>query len=143
MFTEPIEVSDDRVLSLLEEAVDLKGEDYVYSPPATYSTEKTCFNVHLTEPGKVKPGCLIGHWMWLLDPERFESAQWATGEDTNSNLISTSAASGMLLEHFNVQVSREAEQALSLAQQQQDTGSTWGQAIIGAKATLRAEVSAS
>ncbi|MFF5471025.1 hypothetical protein [Streptomyces achromogenes] len=122
-----IELTLDRVKELLNEAVAEKGADYVYTTPdgkqGTPEYQPTCLYVHGD-----KPGCIVGHALHragvslslLLEEE----------QDDASSVLRSLAQLGVLSYTDGV------SQLLYEAQQRQDHGTSWGEAVQQALAEL-------
>lgn len=116
----------DETLSLLRAAVELKGEDYVYTNPngemATIDGGITdCFYVDESGDDAV-PSCIVGHVFHamgipVLDMLKIE------GSSVNSDVTED------LLRDNSIQVTPRATRLLYSAQDLQDSGHTWGEAV--------------
>lgn len=131
-------IDRDRALALLRQAVEQKGEDYVYPSGDPYSVgTKTC-----TYERDGEPSCLVGHVLFIAgvpvevlarldqygETEFRTLAYGSTCEDDDGN-------EEVLQEpvlHEYAALTEEAVEALSAAQDTQDRGRTWGQALLRA-----------
>lgn len=119
-----IEITLDDALRLLTEAVEEKGEDYVYSnnsgerADTEYSID--CQYVHV-QKGEFVPGCGVGNALhragvsldWLSDHESYGAR----------NVL------GMLRDDGILTANRTVEEFLSAFQSRQDRGDTWGESL--------------
>lgn len=94
--------------ALLVRAIEEKGADYVYPRP----NAGQCYYFHDTN----EPGCLIGTVLAYLG---FDSSEVREGCSASENIPGLIPITPM-----------EVTDALFHAQEMQDTGSTWGQALI-------------
>lgn len=97
--------SDEEVAAAIRKVVAEAGSDYVYPPAAA------------GEPCRYSDGyggCVVGRAIRLLDPE--------------IELVEDTAVSGQHLALHDV-ISGEAEEALQRAQNRQDEGWPWGEAL--------------
>lgn len=114
----------DDALAALRAAVEAKGEDYTYvnrhGEPA--SPDVSCYYTHPTADGGWEPGCIVGHvlvgWGVSLDDLRAHEGDGAGGVCT----------------HLGIPIA--VAQTLSLAQQEQDAGGTWGEALRQAESGI-------
>jgi hypothetical protein len=121
------------VTRLMEEAVALKGEDYVYEQPTSNPDDilsPTCYYVWDNQPS-----CIVGHVLYaagvpLDDLHEHEGnaalmvaaaliPEWNDGKDDSSRVGPTRLV-----------------RALDKAQSAQDSGSTWGEALRAFKEEL-------
>jgi hypothetical protein len=104
------------VLAELQEIV--KGrEGFVYKAPE--DCEGTCVNFHMGEPS-----CLVGHWLAMHGVT--QGFLW------KHNISVAATVTDLFCGNANVmpiQVDEPARKLLVLAQQRQDSGSTWGNAV--------------
>lgn len=119
------------VLEALEEAVAEKGEDYKYEFPEDADGE--C--VYSTHDGA--PSCIVGYVVKRLDPELFERLHTAEWEEVDEGERDTPYVFGwwMYTEGQDLD-ERPAHKALIAAQNKQDGGHTWGEALERAKEVL-------
>lgn len=111
-----IELTLDQALELLDRAVELKGADYVYPRPALDSpgAGNGCFYLHADGPG-----CIVGHVL-----------HWAglTNEELSS--IEGAKAGGVGRRVPRLHMDERVGDLLAHVQSEQDTGETWGAAVI-------------
>jgi hypothetical protein len=92
-------------------------EGYVYKAPE--DCEGTCVNFHMGEPS-----CLVGHWLAMHGvTQGFLRKHNISVEATVTDLFCGNA------HVMPIQVDEPAHRLLVLAQQRQDSGSTWGNAV--------------
>lgn len=108
------------VQEALKESVEEKGADYVYPYAKGLGACKYAEN-------DGSPSCIVGHVLAKLDPEMFAKVKEAEGRESGSFPVS------MLLDaeefYSEVELSFPLVTALASAQNMQDTGSTWGEAL--------------
>lgn len=121
-----IEITAERALELLREVVAEYGEDYVYVNPQGQRAgddddngdQASCWYVHGD-----KPGCIAGH-VYHRAGLSLETLK----------LMENNGASHP---GFRQRVTGEGPTILSIAQDRQDKGETWGQALRAAVQTAR------
>lgn len=128
-----IKINNDNVLELLKQAVDTRGEDFVYS-----SDSRGCFYAPLSQEmadkylsgtlseydNRRKTGCLIGTMFKVLGVPDEILEKYTDGGYVAS-----------LVDHLNkdnaapnVQIDEDSLRTLQHAQHEQDAGGSWGQA---------------
>lgn len=117
-----IEVSDEDVLETLREVVAGR-EEFVYETPGN---DGRCYYVHYSADGNKAPGCLVGHVLHRLGGSLtgMESAEFEEPSGASS-------AAG-------IQLTYRSELALAMAQEAQDSGLPWGEALSEAEAEFGA-----
>ena len=105
------------VLAELREIIRFR-EGYVYEAPV--GTAGTCVNF---DP-EGNPSCLVGHWLALhgITGAFFRDADIPTSATVTDLFCGNAHVMPM-------QVDEDARHLLLLAQQRQDSGSTWGNAV--------------
>lgn len=139
------------VQKALDDAVALKGENYRYSDEfgdgdCTYSTKPG--------DGEQRPACIVGHVIYQLDRDAFNSIaknEWKlgkvylvseegyeTGETTAAWLPDPRTVDG--IKDYGVSVIEDADDGVMLllgfAQSLQDAGRPWGKAVKTARENL-------
>lgn len=115
-----IELSDDKVKSLLREIVDEFGRDYVYKWP---HAADACLYVHKVEDGfdETKPGCIVAQVLHRAGV----SLEYMEGyEGRGANILLFALENDAALS-----VSSQSAWALRNIQQDQDLGVSWGEAV--------------
>lgn len=116
----------------LDEAVKEKGADYLYEPPSgdvcSYSDREG------------NPSCIVGHVIAKLNPEAFQKIaenEWYTlyddEEDTYPIVKEANVRHIELTFGVELGFTDKAENLLLLAQDRQDRGIHWGEAVQIAK----------
>lgn len=110
-------IGADEALAALEAVVAEGGEDYVY-PDEEKDHDGMCRYVR--KDGT--PSCIVGHVVTLLDPELLP-------------LLATKEGAAALSLGFpdKLHFTNQAAQVLDAAQQEQDNGKTWGEALAYAR----------
>lgn len=119
-----IEIDYDKAIELLERAVAEKGADYVYASFAkeVSKNDSTCLYV---DPETGAPSCIVGHVVSYLDSDLLpEISEWETEATDDTTVFSLAGRLEDRL-HFT----ERALATLTLAQQSQDNGITWGRAL--------------
>lgn len=118
-------LSTEQAMAALEVVVAEAGEDYVYeSPRHMQGGDESCFYVHRDPDGSdARPGCLVGTALHRLGVPLGELEKHE-GTDAFT-----------MLWHITDLPDR-ARGAFSGAQEAQDTGETWGEALRQAKRVL-------
>jgi hypothetical protein len=119
-------VSGEQVLKLLEQVTAEKGTDYRY-PEELFLKSNVCVN--FTSDGQ--PSCIVGHVLPKLGVD-YEIAV-AYEIDGGSSAASTVRT---LEEYGHTGFTHEALAALATAQNFQDFGWTWGEAVEAARASV-------
>lgn len=104
------------VIDTLRSIVEEYGQDYVY-PAAKTGDVCTYANSDGT------PSCIVGHFISRIDPEGFKKV--ANMEASEGESFSPDAA----LKYAGILYDTESDYALSEAQDAQDSGQTWGDAL--------------
>mgnify|MGYP003441213565 CR=1 FL=1 len=110
----------DDVLNATRKIVEEKGGDYRYDPEGhgcLYAADGT-------------PSCLVGHVINALDPEAFTILAGMEADRSMSMPAVELRDGDWLAEDF---WSDDAEVAMQAAQDAQDSGLTWGQAVYAAE----------
>ena len=119
-----IELTFDRALELAKQAVEERGEDYVYSPPKDDEGNEidSCVYVH-----NGAPSCLVGEVMFRA------------GVPLEAMLLhNESNVNGLVMElDAIVQVDTRTEFILSGMQGEQDNGTPWGRSVSRAVESLK------
>ena len=124
-------ITRDQLLTAFQNAVDLKGEDYVYRPFKVASGSIECVYAKDGEPS-----CIVGYAINELDPEAFKKvAEWekTVHEDSNvspwgSSDVDAVAAAGL------VEFEPDALELAEKVQYMQDRSEPWGDALAKAVA---------
>ncbi len=118
-----IEIDGPKALELLAEAVEAKGEDYVY-PRGDFDG---CSYVRDDQPS-----CLVGHALFRagLGVDVLRALDVGDYGDSDSAIGEVCKVSADL---FGFAVTDAAERALRVAQASQDCGVPWGEALEAAK----------
>lgn len=111
----------DGAIRSLREVVFEKGPDYVYRRVEAYGFQGACVN--FTEDGE--PSCIVGHVFGLLG---------LTGEKALEVGVASTAIASVSCEllnrsDFEWTFTDGAIRILAVAQDYQDTGSSWGEAL--------------
>ncbi len=115
---EPVEISLDEAKQYLAEAVAEKGEAYIYQEvKKPDSWETTCAYF---DPDTKAPSCIVGH---VLDRKGVPFERMAGGD---KNLFTDVQG---LVDGRILKVDNETYALLTLAQEFQDGGISWGQAV--------------
>ncbi|WP_030997529.1 hypothetical protein [Streptomyces sp. NRRL F-5630] len=117
---ERIKVTADEVMSTLR-AVVAERPDYVYARPEADNRAAACLYVH-HDDGTAKPGCLVGTVLHRLGVPLVELAKWE-GEGACSMVPSVT----------NLEWEDTSTLALQTAQEAQDAGVTWAEALAAAE----------
>ena len=118
--TSDVRFTLDDVLNATRKIVEERGGDYVYdseSHGCVYAVGGT-------------PSCLVGHVINALDPEAFASLAEMEADRIMSMPVAELRDGDWLAEDF---WSDDAEVAMQAAQDAQDSGLTWGQAVYAAE----------
>ncbi len=125
-----IEVTYEKALELATQAVEEKGEDYVYTDErgvraGSLDAIAGCTNWHYSNPDDSSSGkvvsCLVGNIMHRAGLNIFK---YANGADVGTLLRAAYA---------EVTVTHKAHEFLRELQSRQDSGRTWGEALEIAK----------
>ena len=119
-------ITFEQALAGLEKAVRLKGRSYKYEPPVVDDADGLTMCMYF-ETDSGQPSCIVGHV--LADHGvTLESLGPANADETVGSLV----ASDVLA------LDARTEALLVRAQQEQDNGTSWGEALRQAKATVNA-----
>lgn len=110
----------EQVLQAAREAVEEKGDGYVYSDE--YEDCKYAVDG--------MPACIVGHVVNRLDPAMFTHLATREEDSHSSEIVHNLRSRFWLDQNF---WSRDAEFALGIAQKKQDVGETWGTALAAAE----------
>lgn len=118
-----LHLNRDIVSRTLAEIVADNGEDYVYPRAAIGDAFGSCVYAEDLE----HPSCIVGHLIYRIDPDTFQ--QIAESDSANHEGVS-----GIVSEYGDYNFGTVDEDvslldALTNLQDQQDTGSTWGNAL--------------
>lgn len=115
-----IELSDDKVKSLLREVVDEFGRDYVYKCP---HADDSCLYVHKVEDGfdETKPGCIVAQ---VLHRAGVSLEYMERHEGRGANILLFALENDAMLS-----ISSKSAYALRNIQCDQDLGISWGEAL--------------
>lgn len=116
-------VTYDEALQALQDAVAIKGEDYVYPDSAKVGSNRSC--VYFNE-GDGTPACIVGHALasWGYTLTDLNSAGAYLGD------MNEAGATPSFFEALNIEITDARTGALlGLAQDAQDTGRAWGIAV--------------
>lgn len=122
-----IEIDGPRALELLQAAVDEKGADYVY-PTGEY---ETCSYAR-----DDSPSCLVGHAVHCagVTIDALHCMDVDTIEDDEGNqLDASSEIQNIPTERYGFRLMPGAVRAFQEAQQKQDSGIPWGEALLYAR----------
>lgn len=109
----------DQARDLLRRAVETQGRDFVYNPTAMAACYYTPMIQHDQNDPRTKTGCLIGVALDLAGETRHRNAKGPV----------------FRLHHdFPDMMTEDAKDYLTVAQQAQDGGNSWGQAYDRAEA---------
>jgi hypothetical protein len=112
-------IDKNRVIELLQQAVLVKGDDYV--DPRSSNEEEGC--LYFEKSGA--PSCIVGHVLYDLGIRKL----YNNGEV--SDIIDIDDSDNYFI--GNHEFTPEAIDALSVAQMTQDHGYSWGKAVAEAK----------
>lgn len=116
-------VDSTEALRRLKDAVDLKGEDYVYLHDNGTSIREapavSCVNKYRDG----SPACIVGHVLVAL----------ADGGYFTRDQIPDGGSVALAAENLPVKFTEDALLVLGRAQSRQDTGRTWGEAYAAAQ----------
>lgn len=138
-------LNTDAVTEVLTRLVAEKGEDYVY-PPAVQSIYPTCTYTTAMEDGEYAPSCIVGHVIAELDPELFqELAKYELEEGSSLGVqeLVHEGSPGYDFQEDNPQLIVDDSTlavALAMAQEIQDRGGTWANAVAAYQEVLDAGV---
>lgn len=121
----------ENVTKALEDAVALKGEDYVYPG----SSHQQCYYSVQDEDLGTVPSCIVGHVIAVLDPEGFEKVaafESCTGDSKSARAVLDYGS----LEGVKTIQDDGLVYALTCAQSVQDNGRTWGEALNSFRSAL-------
>jgi len=120
-------IDRDRAVELLEKVVEAKGRDYIYESP---------LNEHGQQIGCVYfgpnncPACVVGHVFAELQVKPGDVH--AMGEDGTADGPGNSlGVEGIVID--NVEMTSAAREVFQMAQERQDEGNRWGDALDAAK----------
>lgn len=111
----------DQVLDAAREAVNEKGSDYIYKrvgDGCTYSDTEG------------NPSCLVGHVIFKLDPEAFKKLAREELDAHESNNVDDLEFNEWIPVNF---WTNDALKAMRFAQDRQDAGEIWGNALYAAE----------
>ncbi|MFF1701223.1 hypothetical protein [Streptomyces sp. NPDC058252] len=115
---EPVEITLDESKKYLGEAVNAKGADYVYKNVTNPDSGlETCAYF---DPKTKKPSCIVGHVL----ASKGVTFDRLDGRDRN---LYTNVQG--LIDAEIIEVDNETQALLALAQNAQDLGETWGDAL--------------
>ena len=126
----------DNVIPLLEKAVKIKGEDYVYVPPGGE------FSTCRYSDFEGNPSCIVGYVIANAEPELYaEIVEFERREGDSFGVYELGAANddyasddlAPLANKAQQVISEEALAVLNRAQSVQDTSNSWGRALGAAK----------
>lgn len=133
----------DAVTEVLTRLVAEKGEDYVY-PPAVQSKYPTCTYSTATDDGEFAPSCIVGHVIAELDAELFRELAIYELRECSSMSVGELLREGspdydyhpdnpeLVVDDSTLAV------ALTMAQEIQDRGGTWADAVAAYQDVLDA-----
>jgi hypothetical protein len=110
--SESVEISLDEAKGLLSRAVEEKGDLYTYE-----QVDNQCLYFN---PETKAPSCLVGHVL---------AYKGITFDGLDASEANNSTDVHDLVEAGVIRTNLETEYLLSLAQDQQDSGATWGRAL--------------
>jgi len=115
-----IDLTYDRAVQLLEQAVEVFGEDHVYSP-RDGGTTPWCKYVH-----EGRPDCIVGNVLAAAGVPiwRLEAADSFPNNPTAGELVAQLAA-----EEFLAPLDERTPYLLDVVQDRQDAGTPWGEAV--------------
>lgn len=117
-------LTGEQALLLLRKVVFEKGADYVYKGPNP-DRPTICYNVW-----DGQPSCIIGHVLAELGLKASDYEDQALGAE-----LSITSLAGLLRSSktFEWDISGDAVKVLSVAQEMQDEGHSWGAALEAAQ----------
>ena len=121
--TEP--ASLERVLQVTREIVD-ERPGYIYETVARYDHGAGCWY----SDNMGNPSCLVGHVIQRLDPEAFQEVVEFEKAEERSDAAINLAMQGP---HLRALMTRDAWQAMQAAQNRQDEGQSWSEALYAAE----------
>lgn len=111
----------DGAIRSLRTVVFEKGPDYVYQRVEAYGLKGSCVN--FTEDGQ--PSCIVGHVFSLLGL----TAEKALEVGVASTTIADVSCELLNRSDFEWKFTPQAQRILAVAQDYQDTGNSWGEAL--------------
>lgn len=117
-------ITDKTVMTTLREVV-AERPDFVYKAQTTYSDDDAtpmCGYVHTNENGAKVCGCLVGHVLNRLGVPLDTLAEY---EGKGAEYV---------VEGLDLNLSRQTARVLWIAQDEQDRGKPWGEALAKAEA---------
>lgn len=142
-----IELTFDKAVQYLKEAVELKGEDHVYEQvPVTWAGDDAD---ELTGPSCVyakdgQPDCIVGH-VFAKAGVPIEDMTWVYGAKQESSR-QTKYSHGDAFEvldrlefHGVLKADGNTKRLLTIVQREQDDGTPWGEALDFALSDLKSE----
>ena len=110
----------DGAIRSLRTVVFEKGPDYVYRRVNAYGLKGACVNFHNGEPS-----CIVGHAFGLLGL----TAEKALEIGVASTTIASASCELLNRSDFDWEFTDDASRILALAQDYQDSGESWGEAL--------------
>jgi hypothetical protein len=111
----------DEAVDLLRRAVEDKGPEYI----DPNSSEDGCVNMNKDEDGNLCPSCIVGHVLVYAGVD-MEFLFKYNGEAADTCLLVNEYVEGF-------DITKEAVAVLRVAQQHQDSGKTWRDAVNHAR----------
>lgn len=115
-----IDINYARAMELVDQAIEQRGADYVYTnedgDKAVPHGFVNCYNWHEDEDGSVIPGCIVGTVLHMAGVPLDEMGKEDGWEDVENNLSHTET----------LRATRKASKLLEYIQYEQDKGNTWG-----------------
>ncbi|WMI33977.1 hypothetical protein SEA_ERENYEAGER_107 [Microbacterium phage Erenyeager] len=121
--------TDEQVTEAIERVVADRGEDYVYDNGRNKKWEQGCF--YASKDGE-SPSCVVGFVVNALNPEAFRKIV----EVEIGGGASFDVQDALAYTDGELNISTEARRALQKAQDEQDGGKPWGDALASYKAVL-------
>lgn len=128
------ELTYEQAVQYLNEAVQLKGEDYIYQHHSRLDDEGNEIGPSCLYAHNGKPDCIVGHVLAKAGVP-IELMEWSQATDESGgiqNPYSYDQAQSVLYRLHRdglLYTGKATRKLLALAQSRQDQGSTWGQAV--------------
>jgi hypothetical protein len=116
---------EDAVLGL-KKALAVKGEDYVYERPTFKLTNDITINACAYFTPEGRPSCIVGHVLADLGHTIDDLDAPKMSPDGTFN---TGATASMAMDYLGYELDEKTRSLLSIAQDYQDSGGTWGHAV--------------
>jgi hypothetical protein len=116
---------EDAVLGL-KKALAVKGEDYVYERPKFPLNDGLTIEACAYFTAEGQPSCIVGHVMADLGHTINDLDQIASSYDGTFN---TGATASTAMDYLGYELDEKTRCLLSVAQDYQDSGHRWGEAV--------------